>query len=111
MIAEALLRFARGVVENVLSQLMQQKNLVLDMALKPMDAMIQQVVGGIWIGKGADRFVEEVRSIMIPGVKGIDTTIGTMSRNIQFARERIERADEDVSRLVKSRVFDAFRFF
>ncbi|MDP9311194.1 MAG: hypothetical protein M3R24_09940 [Chloroflexota bacterium] len=111
MIANALLRLARGVVENVLSQLLQQKNTVLEMALRPMDMMIQQVLGGIWIGKGADAFVQEVRSIMIPGVRGIETSLSTFSGNIKFARERIDRADQDVTRLVTSRIFDTFRFF
>jgi len=106
-----LIRMARAVVDNVLSQLMQQKNVVLEMALRPMDAMIQQVVGGIWIGRGADAFVQEVRSVMIPGVRIVDNQITTMSRNIQFARERIDRADQDVNRLIKSRIFDTFRFF
>ena len=106
-----LLRLARAVLENVLSQLTQQRNLVAEMALRPMNLMIQQVLGGIWIGHGADKFVEVVQQLMVPGVQVVETDISTMSRNLQFARERIERADEDVSRLIKGRVFDAFRFF
>ncbi len=106
-----LLRMARGVVDNVLSQLMQQRNIVLEMAMRPMEAMVAQVVGGIWIGRGADAFVQEVRSVMIPGVKVTETNISTMSRNIQFARERIDRADQEVNRLVTGRLSDTFRFF
>jgi uncharacterized protein YukE len=106
-----LLRVARGVIENVLQQLMQQKNIVAEMAMRPMEAMIQQVVGGVWIGKGADAFVREVQSVMLPGVRIVEGNIGTMSRNIQFARDRIERADEDVTRLIKGSIFDTFKFF
>jgi len=106
-----LIRLARAVVENVLSQLMQQKNIVAEMALRPMETMVQQVVGGMWIGKGADKFVQEVQQMMIPNVRISETSIDTMSRNIQFARERIERADQDVARLVKGRIFDTFKFF
>jgi len=106
-----LVRMARAVVDNVLSQLLQQKNIVLEMVMRPMDAMVQQVLGGIWIGKGADAFVQEVRSVMIPGVRTIDTSLGTFSRNIQFARERIDRADQDVARLVKGKLTSIFKFF
>jgi uncharacterized protein YukE len=106
-----LVRMARSVVDNVLSQLLQQKNVVLEQAMRPMEAMVQQVLGGIWIGKGADAFVQEVRSIMVPGVRTIDTNLGTFSRNIQFARERIDRADSDVAKLVKSKLADKFKFF
>ncbi len=111
MIANVVLRIAKAVVNQVLSQLTQQLNAVQEQAMRPMDAMIQQVVGGIWIGRGADAFVQEVRSIMLPGVKSVHASLGTFSRNIKFAQDRIERADKDVSRLVKSRIFDAFGFF
>ncbi len=111
MIANVVLRIAQAVVGNVLSQLTQQINVVQEMVRRPLDAMIQQVVGGIWIGRGADAFVQEIRSVMIPGVTGILGGLGTFSRNIKFAQDRIERADKDVSRLVKSRIFDAFGFF
>lgn len=107
----SLLRMAKSAVSSVLSGLMQQKNIVAEQATRPMEAMVQQVVGGIWIGKGADAFVQEVRSIMVPGTKTIDTNLSTYSRNIQFAVERIDRADQDVTRLVKGKLDGAFKFF
>lgn len=106
-----LLRLARAVLDTVLTQLTQQQSVVQEMALKPIDAMVQQVVGGIWIGKGADAFVQEVRSLVVPGVKTSQTSITTMNRNLVFARDRIERADQDVTRLIKSQIFDQFKFF
>lgn len=106
-----LLRVAKIVVDSVLTQLTQQQNIVQQLAIAPMNAMVQQVVGGVWIGKGADKFVQEVTQALIPTTKSVDTTIGTMARNIIFARDRIERADQDVIRLIKGRVFDAFKFF
>lgn len=105
------LRLARAVLDTVLTQLTQQQSIVQDMALKPIDAMVQQVMGGIWIGKGADAFVQEVRSLVIPGIKTSQTSIVNMHRNLVFARDRIERADQDVLRLIKSRIFDQCKFF
>ena len=49
-----LLRFARQVVAGVMSQLTQQMNIVQQQAYRPMQMMVQQVTGGVWIGKGAD---------------------------------------------------------
>ena len=107
----ALLRMARSVVDSVLSQLAGQKNIVLEQAMRPMDAMVQQVVGGVWIGKGADAFVQEVRSVMNPGCKLIDNNFATFIRNITAARARIDKADQDVTRLVTGKLTDPFKFF
>lgn len=110
-IQKAIMRFARKIFDNALGQLMQQFNTVQELALAPMRAIIGEVTGGVWRGKGADAFVEEVSSLMIPGVGRVAENIQTFSGNLQFARDVIERADEEVDRLVRSKVFDAFKFF
>ena len=106
-----LFRFVRKVVEGVLSQLMQQLNVVQELALAPMRAIIQQVVGGVWRGEGANAFVQEVSTMMIPGVGRVADTITTLNRNLQFAQSAIDRADEEVSKLVKSKILETFQFF
>ncbi len=106
-----LLRLARIVLENVLSQMMQQFNTVNEQAINPLKMIIQAVVGGFWIGKGADAFVEELSSLAIPGVGEVAEHIHTMHHNVSAARDIIERADEEVERLVHSRLFDAFAFY
>ncbi|MAT99798.1 MAG: hypothetical protein CL608_21875 [Anaerolineaceae bacterium] len=98
----ALIRFARKVVENVLSQLMQQFNVVQEQAYSPMQAMVQQVMDGVWVGKGADAFVEEVSSIMMPGVGKIGDGINVFSKNINNAIDVMDRADEQVNNMVSS---------
>lgn len=106
-----LLRVARQVLQSVLSQLTQQLNIVEEQALSPMRAIVQQVSDGAWVGEGANAFVEEVSSLTIPGVGRVGENIRTMSKNIQFALDTMERADEEVDRLIKSRLLDAFDFF
>jgi uncharacterized protein YukE len=101
-ILSVLLRFARSVVQNVLGQLTQQFNIVQEQAFKPMQAMVQQVTDGVWVGKGADAFVEEVSSIMMPGVGKIGDGINVFSKNIQNAMDVMDRADEQVSGFVNS---------
>lgn len=96
----AVLRFARQVVESILSQLMQQFNVIEQQARNPMQAMIQQVVGGVWIGEGANAFVEEVSSLMLPGVGRVGETITTMHRNLNHAIDVMDQADQQVNSLV-----------
>lgn len=97
-----LLRFARQVVQNILSQLMQQFNIVQEQAYSPMQDMVQQVMDGVWIGKGADAFVDEVSSLMMPGVGKIGTGINVFSKNIQNAMDVMDRADDQVSGIVNA---------
>jgi predicted ribosome-associated RNA-binding protein Tma20 len=96
-----LLRFARQVVANVLSQLTQQLNIVQQQALQPMRMMIQQVTGGVWVGDGANAFVQEVSSLMIPGVGKVGENITTMQRNLNRAIEVMDRADQQVNNMVR----------
>lgn len=97
----SLLRFARQVVANVLSQLTQQFNIVQNQALQPMRMMIQQVTGGVWVGDGANAFVQEVSSLMIPGVGKVGENITTMQRNLNRAIEVMDRADQQVNNMVR----------
>ena len=97
-----LLRFARQVVQNVLSQLTQQFNIVQEQAYSPMQAMVQQVTDGVWVGKGADAFVEEVSGLMMPGVGKIGDGINVFSKNIQNAMDVMDRADDQVSGIVNA---------
>jgi uncharacterized protein YukE len=99
-IMSIILRFARKVVGNVLSQLTQQLNVVQEQAYQPMQQMVQQVMGGVWVGKGADAFVEEVSSIMMPGVGKIGDGISGYQKNIQHAIDTIDQADQVVNNLV-----------
>jgi hypothetical protein len=106
-----LFRFVRKVVEGVLSQLMQQLNVVQELAMAPMRAMIQQVLGGVWRGEGANAFVQEVSTMMIPGVGRVADTITGLSSNLHYAQSVIDRTDEDVSKIVKSKILETFQFF
>lgn len=95
-----LIRFARKIVQNVLSQLMKNLNVVQEQAFSPMQAMVSTVMDGAWTGKGADAFVDEVSNLMMPGVGRIGEGITTYSSNIQNAIDVIDRADEQVNSFV-----------
>ncbi len=110
-VVKLLIRLARKVVEQVLGQLTQQLNIVEEQALSPMRAMVQSVTNGIWVGEGANAFVNEVSSMMIPGVGRVADSITTMGNNIRHAQDVMDQADDKVNQLITSRIFDAFKFF
>jgi len=99
---QSLIRMARQVVQNVSSQLTQQVNIIQNQALQPMRMMVQQVMGGIWIGEGANAFVEEVSSLMIPGVGQVIDQVTITNQNLNRAVEVIDEADKKVQGMVNS---------
>ena len=99
---QSLIRMARQVVQNVSSQLVQQVNIIQNQALQPMRMMVQQVMGGIWIGEGANAFVDEVSSLMIPGVGQVMEQVNRTNQNLNRAVEVIDEADKRVQSMVNS---------
>ena len=95
-----LLRFARQVVLNVMSQLTQQVNAIEEQAMNPMRQMIQAVVNGVWIGEGANAFVEEVSTLFIPGIGRVAETINMVNNNLNTAIAILDQADQQVTSLV-----------
>lgn len=94
-IKKALIRLAKKILQNVLSQLMQQFNVVQEQALSPMRMVVQTVTGGAWIGEGANAFVDEVSSLMIPGVGKVMDNITFVHGNLQFAQDVMEQCDDE----------------
>jgi hypothetical protein len=105
------LRFLRGLVGSQISQVGKLLGMVEQQAMNPLRAIIQEVVGGVWKGKGADAFVEEVSNISIPGIGQVGEHLSTLTKKVRFAEDVIDRADEHVGRLVKDRVHARFRFY
>jgi hypothetical protein len=101
-IKKALIRLARRVVEGVMSQLLQQLSILREQALAPMQKMIQAVTGGIWIGDGANAFVEEVSNLVIPGVGQVGEHIDFVHKGLQHACDVIDQADSQVTSKVNS---------
>ncbi len=97
---EQMMRFARQVVSWVQSQLNNQINIVEEQVATGLRAIIEQIVGGVWIGRGADAFVEEVSNLVLPEVGRVGNVINTTQQNISHAVDTIDRADEQVTQLV-----------
>jgi len=70
---------------------------IQEQAMAPMRQMIQAVMGGIWVGDGANAFVDEVSSLMIPGVGRVADNITMIHKNVQHAADVIQQADQQVN--------------
>ena len=101
-VSRMLIRLARAILNSVITQLNQQFDVVEDQALAPLRSMVQSVVGGMWKGAGANAFVDEVSSLMIPGIGVVGQNITTVNKNIQRAIDVIDQADAQVTAQVKN---------
>lgn len=101
-ISSFLFRMARAVVQQVLGQLTSQLQIVQQLALAPMRMMIQTVTGGAWIGEGANAFVQEVSTLMIPGVGKVGSQITFMSQSLNKAIDTMDQADAKVKSIAQN---------
>ena len=70
-------------------------------AMAPLRAIIGQVTGGVWKGDGADKFVQELSTMMIPGVGRVSAQITRLNANLQRAIQVMDQADAQVSSFAK----------
>lgn len=95
-----LLRVARAAVEQVTRQIADQMSVLEDAVRAPMQAMVNEVVGGVWVGDGADKFVDVVTSINIPGTGRIVDSCNVTTVSITRSLDIVESADEQVRGIV-----------
>lgn len=82
-------------VQDVVGQITQQANLVEEVAGGIRNGM-NPIMGGAWTGQGAQAFIEEVQSRLIPEITALIASIGGFGGNIMGAMDIIQQADNDV---------------
>lgn len=81
-----LFKWVEDLVNNVINQVLQQVNIIQDAVTSPLRAIINQVTGGIWKGDGANRFVQEMTSEVIPmlvNIMGFNTNFANAIKKSQ----------------------------
>ncbi|MBI9044772.1 MAG: WXG100 family type VII secretion target [Anaerolineaceae bacterium] len=104
----ALLKIARGVVESIIGQVSNQTNIVQEQVVNQINRMVQQTMDGIWIGKGADAFVEEMTSNLMPRLNQVVSHNNMVNTNIRRSMEIIAHADSNAQSLA-NQVGDIYR--
>jgi phage-related protein len=102
-----IFKFVRGLVNNIMSQVTQQVNMIQDAVTSPLRGLVNQVMGGMWRGDGANRFVAEMTGEVIPmlvNIMGINTNfVGAIKRTV----DRMEQAERQASSRAQQ-LFDVF---
>lgn len=100
-IVDGILGLFSNPLDEILSQLNQQKEIVSDEAFNPIQAIVQQVAGGeVWKGAGADAFVNQASNITLPDIGRIGDDLENLGSNLQSARDILFTADEEGERMV-----------
>lgn len=96
----------RGIVNNIRRHMSQLETEIVG----PFREIVGQVQGGIWKGKGADKFVEWMTTeaiAMLLSIIGLNMSFGdTLLRSL----DRMDEAEKTAMSLVQP-LFDQFNFF
>jgi hypothetical protein len=99
-VSDAILSFAREIVQGVMSQITQQLSIITDAVESPIKNMVQQVVGGVWKGRGSEAFVNEINSVVFPLIAGCLTGVTGVNTNINKAMDIMDQAENAVTGIV-----------
>ena len=99
-IARGLFSTVASGVEGVINVLVRQQNALQQQVQRTIQSIIAQVVGGVWVGAGADAFVNELRTEFLPLSASLDSGIGAMVQSVRSAQEIVEQADNAATQVV-----------
>lgn len=97
-----LLSMTRSIVQDVMNAVNAQINLITNGVVQPLKAEVQQVVGGVWKGYGASRFVEEMNLEVIPALANIGDSGVNFGSLIANATNILNQADSQATQMVNS---------
>jgi hypothetical protein len=86
-------------VENSMGGWMKQTQVVTDQISNPLNQIINTVSGGIWKGQGAERFVEEMKSQILPMLGSLFTINMNFVGAIKLSHERVNQGQEAAAKL------------
>lgn len=79
-------------VSSIVSQIMSQINIVQQSITAPLRSWVGQVTSGIWVGDGANKFVEEMTSQVIPQLASIMTINTNFANSIKKTLDTLQQA-------------------
>jgi ABC-type xylose transport system substrate-binding protein len=83
-----------GEVQDVVNQVVSQANQIEDTVGNIRGGM-QPIQGGAWVGQGADAFIEEVMTRLIPEIMALIASIMGFGGGITSAMDLIGQGDND----------------
>lgn len=95
-----LLKIAKSVVQSVQNTVMQQLDIVRDNVQKQILQYVNQRVSSIWIGQGADAFVNVIQEDVLPRLSRVVEDVTDHSQRINNAVNIMDEADARVCSIV-----------
>jgi len=86
-------------IQDVVSQVVSQANMIEDM-MGGIRGGMQPIMGGAWTGEGANAFIEEVQTRLIPDIMSLIASIGGFGGGITSAMDVIGQGDSDANTVV-----------
>jgi uncharacterized protein YukE len=87
---------------------MKQAYIVMFQVKQPLTTLVNQVVGGVWKGDGATRFVEEMNSVVNAQIDNLEKSIGDYGWQVTNAKETMLNADNQAGKIASS-LMDEFK--
>ena len=84
--------FFEDQITGAMGGIMKQANVVQESVSTPLNGIINQVTGGIWKGDGANRFVNEMQTDVVPMLAGLFTINMNFVGSIKHATETMTQA-------------------
>jgi len=103
----SIFSFVEDAVSGIISSILSQFNFIQDLITAPLNAMVQQVVGGIWKGDGANRFVAEMTSQIVPMLAGLLTGGQSFAGGIKKSQDHMLKGFAQATNIAGS-LFDVF---
>ncbi len=102
-----LFSFVEDLVSGLISQIIQQANVIQDAVTSPLRTILSQVTGGVWKGEGANRFVNEMSSEVIPMLVNIMNVNNQYANAIKKSQDRMNQAFQQAASQAQT-LFDVF---
>jgi hypothetical protein len=81
--------FMEDAISGIISSILSQFNFIQDLITAPLRGMISQVTSGMWTGDGANKFVNEMTSEVIPMLASILTGGNAFAGGIKKSMEHM----------------------
>ena len=74
-------------------------NLIMEGIKAPLDALVQEVIGGKWKGQGAQRFVQEMTGDMIGGINNTHNNMSDFGQAIGRVNNTFQQAQSAATQI------------
>jgi uncharacterized protein YukE len=108
MVSLSKLLMAAAQVVGVVGTINRLMNSIVNQVTNPLNNWVNHVVGGVWKGDGATRFVEEMKSLVIPQLSNLAVSIGSTGTQVNKAMETINNADNQAGKIAGA-LMDQFK--